>query len=258
MKKNILIIPDVHCHPDYDSRRLEYIYPLTQDYGIDTLIQLGDFADMPSLCSYDKGTRSFEGRRYKKDVDSCLKGLDDLFTTFGHASDIPERYIVLGNHEARIDKATQLSPELHDTISIADLRFQDYFQKVVPFKEELVYQGIVFSHYFASGIMGRPIGGRYAAQRMTDSKFMPAVAGHSHELKVSVERKGNKFVTGIVAGCYINPRYNSDWCRNTRHLWWNGVTILTGVQRGEWDHMEFITQKRLKETYGRGSKPTRQ
>jgi hypothetical protein len=36
-------------------------------------------ADMPSLCTYDKGTKGFEGRRYKQDVNVTLDAQERMF-----------------------------------------------------------------------------------------------------------------------------------------------------------------------------------
>ena len=65
-----LVIPDQHAHPDNNNDRFEWLGKLIVDLKPDVVINLGDMADMPSLCTYDKGTKGFEGRRYKQDVNS--------------------------------------------------------------------------------------------------------------------------------------------------------------------------------------------
>ena len=37
---------------------------------------IGDWADMPSLSSYDEGKKSFEGRQYTKDIESARRAMD--------------------------------------------------------------------------------------------------------------------------------------------------------------------------------------
>ena len=76
---NLLIIGDPHAHPDYDNSRFEKLGKFIVKAEPDAVICMGDFADMPSLSTYDKGTKGFEGRRYKKDVDSILDAQDKLF-----------------------------------------------------------------------------------------------------------------------------------------------------------------------------------
>jgi putative YjhG/YagF family dehydratase len=68
---------------------------------------------MPSLSAYDKGKRSFEGRRYWKDVEAA-KGAREIFANElakcrGYK---PELISTEGNHENRIDRATDDQPAL--------------------------------------------------------------------------------------------------------------------------------------------------
>jgi len=63
---DLLIIGDPHAHPDYDNKRFTALGKYILKTKPDIIVCLGDFADMPSLSSYDKGTKGFEGRRYKR------------------------------------------------------------------------------------------------------------------------------------------------------------------------------------------------
>ena len=65
-----LIIPDVQVKPGHDYSFLKAIGNYIVKKRPDVIINIGDFADMPSLSSYDKGKKSFEGRRYKHDVEA--------------------------------------------------------------------------------------------------------------------------------------------------------------------------------------------
>ena len=67
-----LIIPDTQVKPDVDLSYLEWIGQYIVEKKPDVLIQIGDFADMPSLSSYDIGKKSFEGRRYKDDIKAAV------------------------------------------------------------------------------------------------------------------------------------------------------------------------------------------
>ena len=73
-----LIIPDTQVKPDVDLSYLEWIGQYIVEKQPDVLIQIGDFADMPSLSSYDVGKKSFEGRRYKDDIKAAVEGMDIL------------------------------------------------------------------------------------------------------------------------------------------------------------------------------------
>ena len=102
-----LIIPDSHAHPDFNNKRFELLGHLMKDLRPDIVIDLGDSADMVSLCSYEKGTRSFEGRRYKKDIDAYLDAQDKMWhpvKTILNRTWQPKKYRLIGNHEQRIEK----------------------------------------------------------------------------------------------------------------------------------------------------------
>ena len=79
MNKDMLIIPDCHASPDYDNRRFEALGNFIIKEQPEYITCLGDFADMSSLSSYDKGTKGFEGRRFKKDIVSAIDAQVKLF-----------------------------------------------------------------------------------------------------------------------------------------------------------------------------------
>ena len=71
-KHKLLVIPDAHAHPNYDNERFSWAGNLIAEEKPDTIICLGDLADFPSLSGWDKGTASFQGRRYKADCDAAV------------------------------------------------------------------------------------------------------------------------------------------------------------------------------------------
>src|SRR5690606_24315512 len=102
----------------------------------DAIIQIGDFADMCSLSSYDRGKKAFEGRRYKKDIEASHEAMMKLMTPIARewSEDWhPAMHLTLGNHENRINRATEDSPELDGVIGVADLEYEAWGWKVHPF-----------------------------------------------------------------------------------------------------------------------------
>lgn len=77
MKKHIMI-PDLQVTPDTPTDHLSWIGEYIVEQKPDVVVQIGDLADMESLSSYDKGKRSFEGRRYIRDIDSAHKAMKQL------------------------------------------------------------------------------------------------------------------------------------------------------------------------------------
>ena len=76
---NLLIIGDPHAHPDYDNNRFTALGKFIAKEKPQVIVCIGDMADMPSLSSYDKGTKGFEGRRYSKDVKAVIDAQEKLF-----------------------------------------------------------------------------------------------------------------------------------------------------------------------------------
>ena len=70
----------MQAKPGIDFTYLRSIGRYIVDKQPEKIICLGDFADMPSLSSYDKGTKSFEGRRYVSDVEAVQEGMSKLLT----------------------------------------------------------------------------------------------------------------------------------------------------------------------------------
>lgn len=258
---DILVIPDAHCHPDYGNERFDMLGEYILDEKPDTIVCLGDLADMPSLSSYDKGRKSFEGRRYRKDCAATIDAQKRLWYPVNQYNEMraknrkalykPDTIITMGNHEERILRAIEESPELDGAIGYGDLGVYDFWDRVVPFRETVEVAGFYFSHHFPSGRMGRPIGGENVAARTISKHHESCIFGHGHVLDYA-ERVGigGKRLVGISAGCYVHPYSIEDWNKSFQHMWWLGVVMLRGVENGEYKQAEFVSQKSLFEKYG--------
>src|ERR1035437_4527529 len=73
-----LIIPDCQVHSGVPIQHLEWVGKYIAQKRPDVIVCIGDFADMPSLCSYDKGKKSFEGRRYVLDIEAAREAMELL------------------------------------------------------------------------------------------------------------------------------------------------------------------------------------
>lgn len=253
MSKTHLIIPDQHAHPDYNNDRANWIGKLILDLRPDVVVNLGDGFDMASLSTYDKGKRAFAGRSYQKDIDSGWDFQDRMWHPLVRAKKKWPRSIYLeGNHEHRIERALDLSPELQGTIGFSDYGLDNYYDEVIRYDGGtpgvINVDNIYYSHYFISGIMGRPIGGVKPAYSISLGNGVSSTCGHIHTLDYSVRTIANgSKVQCLVAG--VAQDYNSPWAGHINDLWWRGVVIKRGVEDGHYDP-EFVSLKRLKELYG--------
>lgn len=219
------------------------------DIKPDVVVDIGDWADMPSLCSYDRGKKSFEGRRYYRDIAAANEAQDRFFSIIRKQKKKLPRFVrTLGNHENRISRAVELDPVLEGTIGLQDLQSREYGWEEYPFLAPVVIDGITYSHYFVSGVAGRPIGGEHPAHALVTKKFRSCTQGHVHTFDHTVRAAADgKKIHGCVVGVYQD--YISDYAGQANEIWNPGVVVKRGVENGEYD-IEWISIKRLREEYG--------
>lgn len=251
----ILVIPDTQVKPGVRTDHLEWIGSLIVDKKPDVIVQIGDFADMPSLSSYDVGKKSFEGRRYKDDVQSVVdaqaKLLYPLNVLQGNQKAnkkkvySPRMVLTLGNHEERILRAINNDPKLDGTIGIEDLCYQGFGWEVIPFLKPIEIEGVLFCHYFTTGVMGRPVTSPAA---LLAKKHMSCIMGHVQTDGIASQYTGNgKRITGIfTGGCYL---HDEDYLGPQGNKHWRGVWMLNDVHDGEFDVMP-LSLKYLEKKYG--------
>ena len=241
----IFVIPDVQAKPGNDFSFLTRVGRYIAEKEPDHLVMIGDWADMASLSSYDKGKKSFEGRRYKKDIEAAERAMDALDRGLNsNGSFSGHRHLLYGNHEERILRAVEAQPELEGVIGLEDLCYEEYGWKTYPFLVPITLGGVVFCHYFTSGPMGRPVA---SASRLITTKHQSCVAGHQQGRQVAYGfRADGKQLTAIIAGsCY---EHNEDYMGPQGNKHWRGLVCLHQVKDGEFDEM-FVSLSYLKQRY---------
>lgn len=246
------MVPDPHAHPDFNNDRADWLSKLIIDVRPDVVVNIGDAADMPSLSSYDKGKRSFQGRSYRADINAHLDFQSRMWDPVKRRKKkLPRSVVLEGNHEHRVERALDLSPELTGTIGFNDFDFNSYYDDVVRYDGGtpgvIELDGILFAHYFITGVSGRPIGCERPAHMLLDKTGTSCVAGHLHTFDYAVRNNINGRVrSGLIAGCY--HEYNPDWAGNIAHLWRRGVAILRNVENGDFN-LQWISIDALRNEY---------
>ena len=157
----------------------------------------------------------------------------------------------LGNHEDRITRATNSQAELDGTISIQDLQYEGFGWDVIPFKKCVTIEGITFSHYFTTGVSGRPISSVHIGHTLVTKLHCSAVQGHSHLYNHAEHtRPDGQKIFGLSAGCFSHPDYSESWCMDTEHQWWRGVVMLDDLDgEGYYDGVRTVTLRKIMKKY---------
>ena len=249
----ILVIPDMQIRPGDDLGFVRAIGEYIVEKRPDVIVNLGDMADMPSLSSYDVGKKEYEGRRYIADIDAVHAAQQELFNPLYklnrmQVSNRKKRYaprtvMCMGNHENRINRAVSNDAKLEGLMSVDDLMYGAYWDEVYDFLDVVVIEGVAFSHYFVTGVAGRPASSAAAQLRKAN---MSCISGHQQGLQIHTgNRADGKLLTSIIAGScyehdegYLGPQGNKHW---------RGVLMLHQVVDGQFDLMpvslEYLNKK---------------
>ena len=252
-----LIIPDAHFRPGESLDRAEWAMKFALDRRPDSIIIIGDWADMGSLSYYDVGKVSGEGKRYVDDIKAANKAIERFIHPLRNynsrrgrnkkAQYKPNIHITLGNHENRITRANNDNPSLFGAISLEDLKFVEAGIQVHDFLQPVEIDGICYKHYHTSGVMGRPIGGENHAASLVKKALKSTVVGHSHtrDFWETTDICGKK-IFGLVCGCYTEEPHHYT---TEQERWWSGLVYLHDVHEGQAEP-EFLTLDYLRRKYG--------
>lgn len=255
-----IVVPDTQIREGVPLEHLDWISDYIIDKKPDVLVQIGDWGDMPSLSSYDVGKKSFEGRSYRSDVLASNDALQRFMAPIEAEQERLKRrrmgrwnlrkVYTAGNHDwDRIVRAIDLDRKLEGLISTDDLHFKQWGFEIYPFLQPVEVDGVVYCHYFCSGVMGRPI---TTARSLLNKMHQSCFAGHQQERDIAYGKRANgSRITGIIAGCcylhdesYLNPQTNNTW---------RGIYVLNEVENGTFDEMP-VSLNFLRERYEKRQK----
>lgn len=246
-----LVIPDAHAHPDYGNERFTWLGHLIADMKPDHVIMIGDWADMPSLCSYDYGTKGYEGRRYVRDIKAAVDAQERMFAPIrARKKKLPKFWMCIGNHEYRITRAVDSDARLDGVLSIDDLQYKEYGWEVVDYVGNtpgvLNINGVNYAHYFPSGVMGRPIGGVYPAYQLVSKYGVSCTQGHVHTFSYYPRNNAMSVAIGLVCGVYQD--WEAGFAGVANDMWWKGVVFKDNVEHGVYD-MQQISLNSIRKAY---------
>ena len=250
-----MVIPDTQCKEGVPMDHLTHVGRAAVRYKPDVIIHIGDHYDMPALSSYDKGKGSMEGKRYLKDIKAGNDGMDMLMAPIYEEQARqrrnkeriwrPRLVFTMGNHEQRIERAVNDDIMLEDLISYDDFNLKQHRWEVHPYLSPVVIDGIAYSHFFVSGVMGRPVS---SSRLLLTKQFMSCTMGHVQDREIAfAKRADGRRMTGLFAGIcyqhdegYLNPQTNQSW---------RGIWVKNDVVDGQYDEMP-LSLDYLRRTFG--------
>ncbi len=250
-----LVVPDTQIRPGVNVEHIKWLAQYAVNKKPDTIVIIGDWADMASLSSYDVGKKCFEGRTYRADVEAA----NDCLSMFNGPIDAeiarlkkgkraqwnPRRIVTLGNHENRINVAVDTDRKLDGLIHTDDIKFKEFGYEVHPFLKPVVVDGVAYCHYFTSGVMGRPV---TTARALIQKHHMSCVAGHQQGRDIAYgKRADGTTITAIISGSFY--QHKEDYLGPQGNEHWRGFFMLHQVHNGAFDEMP-VAIKFLQDRFG--------
>lgn len=237
-----LVIPDCQVRPGVRTDHLEWIGNYIAEKQPDTIICIGDFWDMPSLSLHDKGQLAFEGRRYVKDVQAGKEAMEKLLRPLAAVTGYaPRKVFCEGNHEARIQRVINLNPEFSEKFSLDDLGVKDYGWEFHDFLKVVEIDGIEYSHYFTSGVMGRPASSAAVVLR---ERQKSATMGHVQHTDIAMHKRTQQIAL-FCGTCYL---HDEDYLGHQGNNQRRQIIVKHEVEEGRYDPM-FVSLKFLEKAY---------
>lgn len=226
------LYPDAHTYPGHDVAPVIAIARWFADEGVDVVVNIGDFADMSSLSSYDKGRLAMEGKRVAEDLEYTV----EMVYTFESAMNghNPYRIITKGNHEDRLHRLEREDPQLFGAFGNDPWGYEGAGYHVYEYLDIIRINGVAFSHAFINPTsLNGSVQTGSADIRMKNVGF-PHVAGHQHGPLIHGQRMlgdGSPLST-LILGC-AHTESPSYWGKGKDV--YRGAAVLRNVRNGSYD-----------------------
>lgn len=252
-----LCIPDDHAYPEDNFRRFEWLGNYIIDKRPPVIVKLGDSWDMPSLCSYDKGKKSFVFQNVQNDIEAGHKAEELMFGPLIKYNNMmtknkkkqytPLIIKLIGNHEYRVKRLLDYEPRWAGSVSMSNFNTRLNLEEVVvDYNDFIIVDDVCYSHFFASGVQGRPFA---SARAMLMKKGMSCTMGHTHTLdSATLTKPTGDLVRALVAGCFQDNDHEGFAGKQVDEMYWNGIIHKHQVLKGSYD-LEEISINRLESMY---------
>lgn len=239
--KRHIIIPDTQVRPGVRTDHLLWAGKYIRDMRPDVVVHLGDHWDMASLSSYDRGKKSFEGRRYKADIEAGNAAMRLLNAGMGKLA--TRKVFLKGNHEDRITRAVENDAVMEGTVTHEDFDLKGW--EVHNFLSVVQIHGVAYSHYFYNPRNSKPWTG--TAANILKHVGQSFVMGHRQGLDVGLQQLplgGRR--RAVIAGSFYQ---HDETYLGPQGDHWRGILMLNEVKDGDFDVCE-VSLDYLRRKYG--------
>ena len=237
-----LWIPDTQVRDDVPTEHIEALGNYIEEKRFDKIICAGDWWDMPATSNFNSA-REAEGLRVLDDIDAGNRAMHKLWRAVDKRNQKvagwkkkqyqPECHFLMGNHETHLERLWESDPRLQGLVGYDKLALERF--QVHEFLDPVNIDGILYCHYFANPMSGRPYGGMIETRlKNIASSF---TQGHAQSFQYGErEVPGGKRHIGMVAGAFYmhNEPYKGPY--GNHH--WRGVVVKNDVRDGEYDIMK--------------------
>ncbi|QZI86125.1 metallophos domain-containing protein [Vibrio phage 15E36.1] len=249
----ILVIPDTQVTPEVCTKHISAAGRLIAKDRPETVVVIGDWWDFESLSYYDKGKAVAEGRRLHADLKAGgdamnlllapLKALQKKQKKNRHKVYQPRLIFCWGNHEERLTRYMNDNPATEGMFNLKAL-IKSFGFEFYDFLEIVEVENIMFSHYFANPLSGRPWGGMINNKIAKIGKSF--VQGHVQTLEYGERYLNNgEHQFGLVAGAFYTHDEAYKGAQGNHHF--RGLVKLhTSDERTD---VEFVSINRLMKEY---------
>jgi hypothetical protein len=241
----ILCIPDTQIRRGVNIDHIEWVANYARDKRFDVIVQLGDWFDMPSLSSYDRGKKASHDKYLQDDFDAGNDGLarfekplSSIARTYS-----PRKVWVPGNHDGfdpgtRIWRHIQEYPNLSKTIVPGCMHWDKYNWLSGRFLKPYTISGVSFVHYCALNASGTVSNGKHGCDATAQARRMgrSTVSGHRQGIDIKYQYTPSKTITSVVAGSFYS--HDETYLTLQGKRYWRGVVVLNDVRPdGSFDPM---------------------